>query len=87
MDKLEATCKMVSGEEKSAWSDLVEKYPDKWIIYTDVDIVKDDRLFLCRVLEVCDDSVRSERKLYYLEKGIKAIATRTTSNFNGSMGG
>lgn len=87
MDKLEDTNMMVSNKEKSAWSELVKKYPDKWIIYTDVDIVKDDRLFLCRVLEVCDDSARSERKLYYLTRGIKAIATRTSSNFNCSMGG
>ena len=83
MDKLEATVKIVSNKEKSAWSELVRKYPDKWIIYTDVDIVNDDRLFLCRVLEICDDNDRSERKLYYLTKGIKAIATRTSSYFNG----
>ena len=76
-----------SKGEKAAWSDLVEKYPDKWIVFTDFEMVSDDRSFLCTVLEICDDDSKSDRKLYYISQGIKAAAMRTTSTFNGAMGG
>lgn len=93
MSKFDEACLLISGENtlkssnRFAWSELVEKYPGKWIIYTDVEIVNDERLFLCTVLEVCNDDTRSDKKLQYLSNGIKAMAMRTTSDFNGSMGG
>ena len=68
MSKFDEACLLISGENtlkssnRFAWSELVEKYPGKWIIYTDVEIVNDERLFLCTVLEICDDDTRSDKK-------------------------
>lgn len=71
--------------DKQAWSDLVKNYPDKWIIYKDLETVDDSREFLCTVLCVCsdDDRISSLKRILRTHKNVGSM--RTTSEFNGVM--
>lgn len=71
--------------DKQAWSDLVKNYPDKWIIYKDLETDEDGREFLCTVLCVCsdDDRISSLKRILKTHKNVGSM--RTTSEFNGVM--
>lgn len=72
---------------KESWSDIKEKYPDSWILFTDIEIVKDDREFLLNLIEVCTDDNYEKKRIDYLNSGVNVLARRTTSWFNGVLGG
>ena len=85
-------CKNSSKNEipdlgRFAWSDLVKKYPNKWLIVKDIDMVDDDRIFMCNLIEVCSHENKSSRRLYYLNKNIKVTAIRAESDEDVCMGG
>lgn len=60
-----------------AWRDIVSLYPDHWILYTNYEILKDDREFKCTLLEVCDNKHKSEERIRLLKEGYRVTALRT----------
>ena len=70
-----------------AWSSIVDKYPEMWVFVKNIEMVDDDRIFLCEIVEICDDEHEDAIRLKYLSSNDNITAMRTDSSFNGSMGG
>ena len=69
-----------SKKDKKAWSDIVKENPDRWVMFTDVENVEDERVFLCTVLKICTDEERTSVKASLYDEGYKFLALRTTDN-------
>ena len=69
---------VIKERDLQAWSDLEVKYPNKWIIYDYIKTVKDDRLTLCHVIDICDDDVILDRYESLLVSGLKVGICRTS---------
>lgn len=83
--------KVVGTEEISGhlfaiidWVSLVETFPGKYIIFTNVKPVSDERLFLCTVLAICEDAVALQLESILIERGYKSTLLRTTNAHTGA---
>lgn len=68
---------------RTDWRTLVYTFPDRWILYTNVDVVDDNRLFLCTVLAICDNDTMSPLKIRLRHEGYCPCAYRTTNGMTG----
>lgn len=68
---------------RTDWRTLVYTFPDKWILYTNDDIVDDRRLFLCTVLAVCDNDTVVPLKIKLHHEGYCPCSYRTTNGITG----
>lgn len=66
------------------WRSLVETFPEKHIIFTNVKPVPGNRLFLCTVLAVCTDDEVMQLQETLIDEGYRATALRTTNKYNGA---
>lgn len=62
---------------------LVYTFPDKWILFTNMDIVEGRRLFLCTVLAICDNDTVCPLKIRLHHEGYYPCAYRTTNGITG----
>ena len=68
---------------RTDWRSLVKTFPDKWILYTNVDVVDDNRLFLCTVIALCDDDTVDPVQIRLMKEGYYLGAYRTTNGITG----
>ena len=68
---------------RRAWSDLTKEYPGKWIIYANPKNVDDERLFICTVLSICDNSTVDSERVRIIKDGIKSCAMKTDDDYVG----
>lgn len=83
----DADAEVICGKicPRMSWSDIVSENPDKWIIFTNIEVVKDDRQFICTVLETCDNEDVEIQTLKFIKMGISAVCMRTTGNLIGGI--
>lgn len=67
----------VIGKRKT-WFDLVHEFPHMWVMFDDIEYVKDDRGFICTVRAICTDEERNNTKDKLRESGYRCTALRTT---------
>lgn len=68
---------------RTDWRTLVYTFPDRWILYTNVDVVDDNRLFLCTVIALCDDDTVDPVQIRLMKEGYYLGAYRTTNGITG----
>ena len=68
---------MLEMKKKYKWQEIVEEYPGKWVIISNVK-EKAGKIKTCRLIEVCNYEEKGEIIRKYLEKGIKFECVRTT---------
>ena len=68
---------------RTDWRSLVYTFPDKWILYTNVDIVEGRCLFLCTVLAICDNDTVYPLKIRLRHEGYCPCSLRTTNGITG----
>lgn len=66
------------------WRSLVETFPEKYIIFTNVNPVPGNLLFLCTVLAVCTDEEVMQLQETLIDEGYKAMTLRTTNKYTGA---
>jgi len=69
-----------SKKRMTAWRDIVREYPNKFILFTDAEVVRDSRIFMCEVLDVCDGNKLEDLLLDYEQKGIHAQFMKADSS-------
>lgn len=68
---------------RTDWETLVYTFPDRWIVYTNSDIIKDDRSFLCTVIAICNNDNIFSVKAALLRSGYHVGSLRTTDGRTG----
>ena len=63
--------------DKISWSEIVEKYPDRWVALTDCE-KKGSRVLAAVPIRVCEEKDMYDTELELNEKGISFIWRRTT---------
>lgn len=64
---------------KYNWQEIVQTYPDLWVIVTDIKECEGE-IVSCKLLDVCTADERATHKSKYKGSGIKTRLVRTTSN-------
>ena len=68
-----------------SWNEIVQCYPDKWAVLTDV-VRVDGEIKTCKLLDIC---TKAEKHLYrqkYIDLGIKFQIQRTTNDNDPNSG-
>lgn len=62
-------------------SEIREMYPDKWVILEDCEWENKSTVKSAIIVEICDDSEISQKRMKYRHEGKKYIYERTTESF------
>lgn len=68
---------MVKVNDMCSWNEIVEKYPDSWVIITDIK-ESNGEIQSCRLLDVCNKANKHMYIKKYLQSGLKFECQRTT---------
>lgn len=67
------------------WDEIVEQYPDEWIILGDIQYNEDGALIGGIIVERCTDKTVDDAILKYDEQGLDYLHLRTTTSFNNGV--
>lgn len=67
------------------WDEIVEQYPDKWIILGNEVYNEDEALLGGEIIEVCTDDTVDDAIMKYDAQGKDYLHLRTTTYFNNGV--